>query len=483
MNFFPDIQTFLKMGPFEIKWYAVLILLGVGVAYWFSQREVKRMGYKVEVAEDIAMGALIFGLIGARLWYVAFYDLAFYLKNPIHILMTFEGGLAIQGGIFGGILFGLYYAWKHKINFFRMADVIFPYMLIAQAIGRWGNFLNQEAFGRVVTAEFYSKFPTWFSNMMLIQGEYREPTFLYESILNLIGFILIVYVYKRFSKPKRGDMIYAYCLWYGVTRFFVESFRSDSLMFGPIKMAQLTSIIFLIVGVAGMFGLFRKIFKPKKPLLLFDLDGTLLDTEGAIIQTYRYLLNKYHPELEVTREMELSFLGPSLNEMFPLYFSGDIAPIIEEYREYNIKIHPDVVKPIAGAQALLSSLKQQGYHIGIVSTKKRDIVQLGLDLFDMSKDVDVIIGQGEVVIGKPNPEGILKAAEFFNEGHDEMIYVGDTGTDIEAARRAGAYSVGFLFNEERRQKLVDAKPNKIIANLSEIEDLLKENQSWTYNMM
>ena len=139
MQFFPDPQTFIAIGSLSIKWYAVIILCGAILAYSFCVKEIKKMGYKAETAEDLFLGCLICGLIGARLWYCAFYNLEYYLANPIHILYTFEGGLAIQGGLFGGVLFGLWYAHKHKINFMRMADAIVPDVLLAQGIGRGGD--------------------------------------------------------------------------------------------------------------------------------------------------------------------------------------------------------------------------------------------------------------------------------------------------------------------------------------------------------
>ena len=171
-----------------------------------------------------------------------------------------EGGLAIQGGLVGGVIFAYFFTKKNKMNFIRLADAVFPNILVAQAIGRWGNFANQEAFGRAVDASYFEGWPTFIANHMFIQGAYREPTFLYESVLNIVGFLLIVLVYKRFSKVRRGDMVYAYLMWYGVIRFFIEGLRSDSLMFFGLRSAQIVSIIFIILGVLGSLGVFRKFY-------------------------------------------------------------------------------------------------------------------------------------------------------------------------------------------------------------------------------
>ena len=421
---------------------------------------------------------------GARLWYCAFYNLEYYLANPIHILYTFEGGLAIQGGLFGGVLFGLWYAHKHKINFMRMADAIVPNVLLAQGIGRWGNFINQEAFGRTVSESFYRFFPEWFKNQMYIQGAYREPTFFYESVGDILGFILIVFVYKKYSKPKRGDMVYAYLLWYGAVRIVVEGLRTDSLMFGRLRMAQVISVVFIIVGLLGMLGVFRKVMKNPKPVILFDLDGTLLNTEPAILKSYRELFKKYRTEEEFTRDKQLAVLGPSLQTMFAQYFpEQDTEQLVKEYREHNRAAHADLVKPMDGAVELLESLKAQGYKLGIVSTKVKEMVLLGLTLNHMDHYFDVIVGHDDVQNGKPDPEGILTACRLVNEGHDSVIYIGDSPMDIQAARNAGVFSVGYLFNLERREQLEKEKPNRIIDDLRQVEALVKEDLAWTYNMM
>ena len=484
MHFFPDPRTFLSIGSLSIRWYAVIILCGALLAYSFCIREIKKLGYKAETAEDLFLGCLIFGLIGARLWYCAFYNLGYYLANPIHILFIFEGGLAIQGGLFGGTLYGLWYARKHKIEFMRLADAIVPNILLAQGIGRWGNFMNQEAFGRVVDESFYRFFPEWFKNRMYIDGAFREPTFFYESVMDILGFILIVFVFRKTSKPKRGDMVYAYMLWYGAIRFVIEGLRTDSLMFGDLRMAQVISVIFVIVGLLGLFGVFRKIAKKKKPVILFDLDGTLLNTEPAIIASYTEVFRNHGKVEDFTPERQKEVLGPSLHDMFIKYFPNeDPEKLIEEYREHNHRVHGELVKPMEGAVELVKSLHEQGYKMAIVSTKLKKTVEMGLEQNGMDPYFDVIIGCDEVKNGKPDPEGILTACQMLNEGHDRVIYVGDTSTDIEAATRAGVFSVGYVFDPERREQLENAKPNRVIEHLGEIEDLLKEDITWTRSMM
>ncbi len=484
MKFFPDAQTILEFGVFSIRWYAVTMILGVLLTAFFAYFELKKNGYGLDLVEDLLMGCFISGVIGARLWYCAFYNLPFYLENPIEILKIYEGGLAIQGGLFAGAIYAYIYCAKRKINFMRAADCVVPAMLIAQAVGRWGNFINKEAYGRVVSESYFKYLPEFIKHGMYIGGQFYEPTFLYESIGNFIGFILIWFIYRKSTNRKRGDLSFAYLMWYGIVRLIVEGFRSDSLMAGNFRMAQVVSVLFIIVGAMGIFGVFTKLFKNPKPVILFDLDGTLLDTEPAIIETYRRLFEKYQTVEEFTRDKQLSVLGPSLKTMFPKYFPGhDVNKLIEEYRVINMDIHAEFVKPMKHAVYLLNSLKMQGYKLGIVSTKKKDVILYGLDLYDMQHYFDVIIGEDNVKRGKPSPEGILTACRLMDVSHDSCIYVGDSPMDIQAAKNAGVFSIGYIFNQERIQILLDEKPNRVIKDLIEIEEIIKEDHLWTYNMM
>lgn len=488
MSFFPDPQTFLQIGNIGVKWYAILMISGVAITALVSYRDIKKNGYNFELVEDLTIGCFLWGIVGARIWYCLFFDLGYFLEDPIRILQIYNGGLAIQGGLITGALYGLYYTRKRKIDFMRLADCIVPNMLIAQAIGRWGNFLNQEAHGVAVTEAYFKNFPDFIKNMMFINGEYYVPTFLYESVLNLLGFVVFYFLIRKLNQKyhflKRGDGVYFYLVWYGWSRFIVEGMRTDSLMLGPIRMAQLTSVVFIVIGILGFVGIFRKFMKEPKPAMLFDLDGTLLDTEPAILETYRHLFAKYRTEEEFDKEKQLEVLGPPLAKMFPIYFpEQNTEALIQEYREYNFKIHPEFVKPMENAEALLKNLKEEGYKIGIVSTKFADGVKLGLDLFNLSQYVDVIVGHDDVKEGKPSPEGIFIACKKLNVGHDSCIYVGDSATDIQAAHNAGVYSIGYIFNEDRIAMLETQKPNKIIRDLAEIETILKEDHPWTYNMM
>ncbi|HZJ87218.1 MAG TPA: prolipoprotein diacylglyceryl transferase, partial [Erysipelothrix sp.] len=168
IEFFPDMQNFLRIGNITIAWYAIFIVSGAYLAYYFSLKNLKKMGYTNDDADTLFFGVLIFGVIGARLWYVLFFDLSYYLADPIRILQFREGGMAIHGGIFGGVLYGYVFAKKRGINFMHWLDAILPHVLLSQAIGRWGNFMNQEAFGGVVSEEHFRFIPNFIQKQMYI---------------------------------------------------------------------------------------------------------------------------------------------------------------------------------------------------------------------------------------------------------------------------------------------------------------------------
>ena len=242
-------SVLFDFGIFQIKWYSFLILVGIILGGTLAYRESYRKGLNRDRFIDILFYGVLIGIIGARLYYVIF-NFDYYKTNLIEILEVWNGGLAIHGGIIAGTAFMYFYTKKKKINFWLLLDILVVGLILAQAIGRWGNFFNGEAYGRDVTLDFlqFLHLPKFIIDGMYINGIYREPTFLYESIFNLIGFFILINLRKK--KSLRTGMISSiYLIWYGLFRCIIESFRSDSLMLGPIKVAQLISIIGIILGV------------------------------------------------------------------------------------------------------------------------------------------------------------------------------------------------------------------------------------------
>ena len=238
----------LNIFNINIYWYSIFILLGVIVAYFLITTESKKHNIDKNFINNLIFYTLIIGILGARIYYVIF-NLNYYLSNILEILKIYNGGLAIHGGLIFGIVFVYLYCKKYNINFYRILDICSPAVIIAQAIGRWGNFFNGEAYGSKTTYEFLKSIniPTFIIDGMYIDGNYYLPTFFFESILCIIGFIIIILLRKN-KKIKLGFQIGFYLIWYGILRFFIEILRTDSLMLLDLKMAQIISIIGVLLG-------------------------------------------------------------------------------------------------------------------------------------------------------------------------------------------------------------------------------------------
>ena len=201
---------------------------------------------------DLITYIIVFGIIGARLYYVIF-NFDSYKNNLLSIFKIWEGGIAIYGALIGGFLAIVYLAKKRKQSIIKTTDIIAPGLLLAQAIGRWGNFFNSEAHGTEVTIEFLQSLhlPDFIIEGMHINGLYYHPTFLYESIWCILGFIILI-VIRKITKRKTSIMTYSYFIWYGIGRFFIEGLRTDSLYLGTFRISQIVSIILIITGIIGI---------------------------------------------------------------------------------------------------------------------------------------------------------------------------------------------------------------------------------------
>lgn len=243
-------DVMLNLGIFQIKWYSFFIFLAMLTACLIIFKESKKKNVPDNYLTNLIFYGLIIGILGARLYYVIF-NLDYYLNNPSQIFAIWNGGLAIHGGLISALIFLMIYSRKNKINILQMLDIIVVGVIIAQAIGRWGNFFNQEAYGNIISLQALKNMhlPKFIIDGMYISGSYREPTFLYESICSLIGFILLL-ILRATKKLKTGQLTAIYLIWYGIVRFGIETLRSDSLMLGQIKVAQLVSLLFVISGIA-----------------------------------------------------------------------------------------------------------------------------------------------------------------------------------------------------------------------------------------
>ncbi len=229
----------------DIMWYGILIAAGVIIGTLLALKESRRIGFRDEDLIDLLIIAIPAAVIGARLYYVIF-QFEYYKDDLSQIFNIRGGGLAIHGGIIAAVIAGIIYCKIKKVNFWQLADIVAPSLILGQAIGRWGNFINQEAYGRVTNLPWG----------IMVNGVKVHPTFLYESMWNIVVFFFLIW-YRRKSIRKDGEVFILYGILYSIGRFFVEGLRTDSLMLGDLRVAQVISIIIIVV-LSGVMVIRRK---------------------------------------------------------------------------------------------------------------------------------------------------------------------------------------------------------------------------------
>ncbi|WP_394235846.1 prolipoprotein diacylglyceryl transferase [Niallia oryzisoli] len=246
----------IELGPFTIYWYGIIIGMGILVGWLLATKESKKLGLPQDIISDMLLWAIPISIISARTYYVIF-EWDYYSQYPGEIIAIWEGGIAIHGALIGATLTAVIFAKRRGISFWKLADIVAPSIILGQAIGRWGNFMNQEAHGTEVTRSFLENLnlPKFIINEMYIDGAYYHPTFLYESLWNIAGFVILI-ILRKFQ-PKRGELFLLYVIWYSIGRFFVEGLRTDSLMLtDSLRIAQVISLV--LIGVSIFLIWFRR---------------------------------------------------------------------------------------------------------------------------------------------------------------------------------------------------------------------------------
>lgn len=246
--------TAFYLGSWPIRWYGIIIGLGIVLAYLLLMFLAKKVGLNQDKLSDLIFWTILFGFVGARIYYVVF-EWPYYVANPSKIFAIWEGGIAIYGGVIGGTLTIVHLCRRYQLPLFQVLDVSAPALMLGQTIGRWGNFINQEAYGDQVSQAFLQglRLPSWVIQQMNIQGTYYHPTFLYESLWNLLGLLIILALAKFYKGLRNGDLAFSYLIWYGFGRFWIEGMRLDSLYLGPIRISQFVSICLFLIGCIGLY--------------------------------------------------------------------------------------------------------------------------------------------------------------------------------------------------------------------------------------
>ncbi|HCY8860898.1 TPA: prolipoprotein diacylglyceryl transferase [Staphylococcus aureus] len=238
-----------NLGPLSVRWYGIIIAVGILLGYFVAQRALVKAGLHKDTLVDIIFYSALFGFIAARIYFVIF-QWPYYAENPGEIIKIWHGGIAIHGGLIGGFIAGVIVCKVKNLNPFQIGDIVAPSIILAQGIGRWGNFMNHEAHGGPVSCAFLEQLhlPNFIIENMYINGQYYHPTFLYESIWDVAGFIILVNIRKHL---KLGETFFLYLTWYSIGRFFIEGLRTDSLMLtSNIRVAQLVSILLILISIS-----------------------------------------------------------------------------------------------------------------------------------------------------------------------------------------------------------------------------------------
>jgi phosphatidylglycerol:prolipoprotein diacylglycerol transferase len=286
----PTDPILFQAGPFVIRWYGLLIVTGALAAGYIASIEAKRRKEDPDHAWNLLIWCLILGIIGARLYHVLsspagasrgftyylvehpftkldFFGVAVYFPTA---LLIWEGGLGIIGALLGGILAILIYTRRHQLNLWRWLDIVAPGMLLAQAIGRWGNYFNQELYGPptnlpwgILITDANQRIPPYNDlTTYPLETTLFHPVFLYESLWNLIGFVLLIWLGRKYaSRLLDGDILSGYLIWYSVGRLLLETLRPDAWVAFGIPVAQIISVVLILIGLGLIY------YRRKNPAL------------------------------------------------------------------------------------------------------------------------------------------------------------------------------------------------------------------------
>lgn len=249
----------VELGSLALRWYGLLIAAAVLIGVTLSQYLAKRRNINPDLIADFAIWLVIAAIPSARLYYVLF-EWEEYAQRPEDIVAIWKGGIAIHGAILGGILAAVIFARFQKISVWRIADVVMPSVILGQAIGRWGNFFNSEAFGAPTDLPWKLYIPPANRPPQYINYEYFHPTFLYESLWNLMVFALLMYLFfwglRHPGRYKVGTIALVYMIAYSSGRVWIEGLRTDSLMLGSLQIAQMVSLGAIALGILGLIWLY-----------------------------------------------------------------------------------------------------------------------------------------------------------------------------------------------------------------------------------
>jgi len=476
----------INLFGFEIRFYALCILVGATVAYFLSCKAYKKKGYDPEVLTNIFPFVLLIGIFGARVWYVIADEVIpsgnlGYLFS-LHLFNFTNGGLAIQGGVLLAVLSAVLIA---KIKYYKTVSVsvafdsVLPTILLAQAFGRWGNFFNHEVYGKCVNAASLSFIPSFILKNIggtCNPGQVAVPLFLVESFINVAGFLLLYYLVKKlvFNKSwyRDGSLGFCYFIFYGLVRLILEPLRNQQFIMGDYVSVYM-SLVYIIIGLVGIFLCeFYVIIKPKVKILVWDLDGTILDNATTIKLGIKHIYEKYAPNYKVTEEVLESYLGPSLKESFKRHFPGlPYQDLIKEYRRFQAEENPIPIVLHKGVKEGLELAKQKGIINVILTTKEVKVAEANLKRLGIAEYISEVYGFERVKRMKPSAEGLIKIMKKYKVLPFNLIMIGDNLVDINCAKAVFARSGGVAYSHAIK-KLLDRHCDYKVDNIKDFVEKL-----------
>lgn len=444
MTFFPDPSTIVAVGGVYIRWFAVTALIGCILGYLYVSDKVKKHGYRQSASDDILMITLVAGILGGRLFWV----LENWRKYRLYVwsvLQLNDGGFEIVGALFAIMFALLLYSKYYRMSFRRTTDTVILGVFVAITFGRLGKCL--------------------------------EVPSLWISVAMDAGCLALLWLMTRTYREgrRRGDVTALALILTGLTRAIGCVTQID-----PTAENCMISCVLAVVAGLTLYGLSRS-FPYVKPVILFDFDGTIMDSEYLVINCFAYLFQKHRSMQDFTKEVQREVFHTSLEEEIAKLFPNENTEVlVREYRNFQRDIlGKHMVETLPHVKETVKELKDRGYVLGIVTGRITDSCRMWLKDLQIEQYFDVVAGTEQYRHSKPAPDGIIRACELMNVGHDACVYVGDTAADVECGKNAGVYTIGFVTDEEHREEVENAAPNHTIDSFDKILDILQEQHEWS----
>ena len=433
----------------EIRWESLSILVAAILVFFFFRKDMKDNGYNIVFCEEIYLGIVVSGVLGARLgWYISHG-----FTHILNFFLFFNDGFDLLGGVIAIIAFVFVYIRYNYMSFRRTLDCILPHLLLGMGIGY---------------------LPYGFTNIrvLLVSG------------VAFLGYILLELVCKNlFQDRHRGDRASLSLLWLGLSWFFV-----NVALYGRKNINVISGWAGIIVTVNALaFYICNRVFPiHKKPLVIFDFDGTLMDTKAMVDESYRYLFDKYRNVDDFDDRTKLEVFGQDEQKAIAKLFTDqDATELTTEFRAFQENLPAlGLVNTMPHALEILMWLKKNGYTVGVVTSRPTDNCRMWLEEFDLDEYIDMVMGAEVYKKRKPAPDALRRICHELKWGHDYCVYIGDHARDVRMAKRACVYAIGYATSEQSYQRLQKAKPNEIIDDLLQLKDILKkDDHNWTYNQL